>query len=529
MRKLSLVWVLVLLLAATARADERVPMIVTGAVVSADGSTLFVSGTGLSNVRYVALGGVLLGGVSTTGTTLTASLPQFMPGSYLLIVTAGQPPQTGVFVVTIGAQGAKGDPGPQGEPGPKGDVGPQGEAGPQGEPGPKGDTGLQGEAGPKGDAGAVGPAGPAGPAGAIGPVGPVGPAGPKGDKGDPGTSPDLAPLDARVSALEAALPDARINERFLGASQAAGLSTRLRSLDPSTSIVTSAAVTGEYLGQIAVDEGRGRIYVNAEVNGTTGVRVHDLRSLAEIDSFTSPCGVRGGMAFQPASNLLWMVGIDGIETLLCALDLNSMTTATIGSGSSSTVPNVRRYAIPYPKNSVLLPDGSAMFLFTDQGKFYRISTAVGSYGSISPMQSLPAGYAFTGRPVADPSGRYVYLGLYAVDDGRIARIDTATLALTTVQIPNGKAPVLMAFSKDATKIFLAQTGGFARLDVASFTPDLHNSISIGFIRSLSVSADGSALYFGSDNIFRRISPTTLLEEARMIGVGYFLATTAIVR
>lgn len=50
-----------------------------------------------------------------------------------------------------GAQGPKGEQGPQGAQGPKGDQGPQGVKGPKGEQGPQGDTGATG---PKGDTGA---------------------------------------------------------------------------------------------------------------------------------------------------------------------------------------------------------------------------------------------------------------------------------------------------------------------------------------------------------------------------------------
>jgi len=80
-----------------------------------------------------------------------------------------------------GAQGPRGETGPQGPSGPKGDTGAQGLAG------PKGDTGAQGLPGVKGDTGAQGPAGPKGDAGAQGLIGPIGPPGPKGDQGPPGS------------------------------------------------------------------------------------------------------------------------------------------------------------------------------------------------------------------------------------------------------------------------------------------------------------------------------------------------------
>jgi hypothetical protein len=467
----------VLLCSPDARANDRL-LIITGAVVSTDGTTLFVSGTGFTNVRAVTLGGVVLGGVSATANTLTATIPEFVPGSYLLVITAGTPIQTAVFVATLGTTGP---------------------------------------AGPKGDQGDVGPPGPQGP---------------KGDKGDPGpagTSPDLAPLDARVAALEAAVPEARVNERFIGMNQAEGLNTRIRSLDPSTAIVTTAAIAGNYLGSMAIDTRRGRIYVTSDVQGTTGIRIHDLRSLAEIDTYTSPCGARGGIAYQPSSNLLWLTGTSSTESLVCALDLTSMEPASI-SGNTTT-PNVWRFAIPRLKYSLLLPNGSSMFVFTEFGRFYRISTTLGSYGNITPAQDLPAGYSFTARPVVDPSGRYIYAGQFALDDARIVRIDTTTLTVTTVQVPNGKAPKLFTFSSDGTKLFVAQHGGFARLDLASFTTELTTSTGLSFVNSFATSVDGSILYFGSDFSYNQIDPATLTENvaARLVGPGFFGAATVVVR
>ena len=100
----------------------------------------------------------------------------------------------------VGAQGPKGEPGPQG---------PQGETGATGPQGPKGETGATGPQGPKGETGAIGPQGPRGETGATGPQGPKGKdgevtfesltdeqiaslrgepgeKGEKGEKGDPG-------------------------------------------------------------------------------------------------------------------------------------------------------------------------------------------------------------------------------------------------------------------------------------------------------------------------------------------------------
>ena len=81
------------------------------------------------------------------------------------------------------------------------------------------------------------------------------------------------------------------------------------------------------------------------------------------------------------------------------------------------------------------------------------------------------------------------------------------------------------------KLFAAQTGGFARLDVASFTPEFTNTLSLGFVKSLAPSLDGSVLYYGSDTFFRQLDPATLAENvaARMSGGGYFGASTIVVR
>lgn len=75
-------------------------------------------------------------------------------------------------LVSWGATGPQGVPGP---PGPQGVKGDRGLAGPQGV---KGDTGLPGPHGVKGDTGGTGPQGPQGATGPAGPAGPQGPAGP---------------------------------------------------------------------------------------------------------------------------------------------------------------------------------------------------------------------------------------------------------------------------------------------------------------------------------------------------------------
>lgn len=108
-----------------------------------------------------------------------------------------------------GAQGLKGEPGPQGPKGDTGDTGPQG---PQGETGPQGPQGEQGE---KGDTGATGPQGPQGETGPQGKTGPQGETGPQGPQGADGVTPDvqagttttLAPGSAATVTRRADSPD----------------------------------------------------------------------------------------------------------------------------------------------------------------------------------------------------------------------------------------------------------------------------------------------------------------------------------
>jgi len=158
------------LCAAALRADgdDRQPRIIS-ALVSADQSTLLVTGTGFGTAPLVALDGMLLGGVhvNARGTTLTANMPALPPGSYELLVKSrslrrdddkkkhdndknkhdddgDDNDSVASFVLTVGAVGAKGD---------------------------KGDTGATGPTGPMGP---IGPPGPTGPTGATGPTGPAG-------------------------------------------------------------------------------------------------------------------------------------------------------------------------------------------------------------------------------------------------------------------------------------------------------------------------------------------------------------------
>ena len=134
----------------------------TGAVLSADQTTLFVTGTHLGRMPNVRLGDFVLGGVqvSPDGTLLTALVPALSPGTYRLVISrgnsssndkaptdasgSGKDKESGhdlladVAVGAIGPQGARGDMGPQGPIGPPGPQGAVGPVGPQGPEGPAG-------------------------------------------------------------------------------------------------------------------------------------------------------------------------------------------------------------------------------------------------------------------------------------------------------------------------------------------------------------------------------------------------------
>jgi DNA-binding beta-propeller fold protein YncE len=471
----------------------------------------------------VTLGGLLLGGVTTTtaGTTLTAVMPAVVPGSYLLTVVGGSPLQTAVFAVTVGSvgpAGPKGDRGDKGEPGKDGSPGAEGPAGAKGDAGPIGPKGDAGAKGDKGDPGAIGPAGPAGaqgPQGAAGPIGPIGPQGPQGLKGDPGpagTSPNLAPLELRVSALEAAAPGVRVNERLIGTSVATGIGARIRALDPSSNTVTTAAIGSEYLGTMAVDVQRGRLYASAVIEPNNGIRVHDLRSLAEIDTIPSPCGSRIGIAFQPSSNYLWMTGTDNSDIFVCAVDLNTMSIAPVPSTPNTTIPHTFRYQNLRIDRTLLVADGSALFFFANGNRtFYRVSTTPGSYGVISPSQSMPDGYFFVQTAVAvPPSSRYIYVAGRSATDSAVFRIDTTTLTIDSTPLPNSSAQAL-AFSPDGTKLYVAQFNGIARVDLTTFSVDLSAGGVINSPLSFAVSRDGSQLYLSTGTAFQKFDAQTLVE------------------
>jgi hypothetical protein len=148
------VCLLSLVAAGTARAGDgpNDRAFIVNATVSADQTTLFVTGSDFGRFPVVVLDGMPLGGVTVnhTGSSLTALMPVLQPGTYLLMVDPADPHRGHVdhgrdddrdaafFVLTVGAQGAKGDTGAQGPKGDPGATGPQGPVGPQGPAGAAG-------------------------------------------------------------------------------------------------------------------------------------------------------------------------------------------------------------------------------------------------------------------------------------------------------------------------------------------------------------------------------------------------------
>jgi hypothetical protein len=186
------IFVVMTALAATANAgaNDYNKLVVTSATVSADGSTLFVTGRNFGRNPAVTVADLALGGVTVNadGTALTALMPALEPGNYRLTISGhGRAHEyTGTISIALGTQGPRGEPGPKGDKGDKGDRGDQGPQGEQGLKGDKGDTGAKGDKGDQGPQGVQGPVGPQGPEGAVGPAGPTGPQGPEGKQGPQG-------------------------------------------------------------------------------------------------------------------------------------------------------------------------------------------------------------------------------------------------------------------------------------------------------------------------------------------------------
>jgi Collagen triple helix repeat (20 copies)/IPT/TIG domain len=154
--------------------DRSSQMVITTAVVSADGSTLYVTGRNFGWSPWVMVGEASVGGVTVneSGTLLTGVMPSLPPGTYQLHVWrgSGSTQQASMSLAVIG-ESLQGPAGPQGERGLQGEAGPRGEQGLPGEPGPKGDKGDTGDVGPQGLQGLQGPQGPPG---LVGPPGPAG-------------------------------------------------------------------------------------------------------------------------------------------------------------------------------------------------------------------------------------------------------------------------------------------------------------------------------------------------------------------
>jgi len=147
----------VVCMAGSVSADDRRPLAVTSAQVSATGEILFVTGKNFGAAPEVRLGGTLLRGVVVTSATeLKAYLPFFEPGSYKLEVTRkywwywqqyDDNDNVARMTVVIGAAGPPGEPGSMGE---TGAVGPQGDKGDKGDPGMPGNLALAGQSCPPG-------------------------------------------------------------------------------------------------------------------------------------------------------------------------------------------------------------------------------------------------------------------------------------------------------------------------------------------------------------------------------------------
>ena len=102
--------------------DEATTLLVTSALITADQKTIVITGEDFGRLPpRVTLGSTQLAGVTVdpTGTILTAVLPPATPpATYALSITRRSwPIQSLATVVTIGAQGPKGDAGLQGPAG----------------------------------------------------------------------------------------------------------------------------------------------------------------------------------------------------------------------------------------------------------------------------------------------------------------------------------------------------------------------------------------------------------------------------
>src|SRR5258708_6524469 len=76
------------------------------------GSSLIIAANSIGSGSTASLGGIALKLTSSKKDEMTAALPEpLIPGTYLLVVSAGTPATTDSFSVTIGATGPAGPPG----------------------------------------------------------------------------------------------------------------------------------------------------------------------------------------------------------------------------------------------------------------------------------------------------------------------------------------------------------------------------------------------------------------------------------
>jgi len=172
-----------------AQGGGKVPEI-TAASASADGTTLFLIGSGFTSSMTITQAGIPLSSVvvDAGGAQATALVAATIPGTYQLIATAGKK-SSAPFEFTIQSpSGATGPAGPTGAQGPVGPTGPQGFEGAVGPTGPAGPIGVTGATGATGTVGATGSTGATGATGLTGAIGATGAQGPTGATGTPGLS-----------------------------------------------------------------------------------------------------------------------------------------------------------------------------------------------------------------------------------------------------------------------------------------------------------------------------------------------------
>lgn len=135
--------------------DQPQHATVLDAIANLSTAQLTIYGSDFPHDPVVVLDGQSLTIVSSTSTTIVATLPSAVvstPGSYALTLERPRHTILAHFVVTVGAVGP---PGPMGPQGPMGTQGPPGETGPQGPPGQTGPQGPPGNSTPPSVYGAV--------------------------------------------------------------------------------------------------------------------------------------------------------------------------------------------------------------------------------------------------------------------------------------------------------------------------------------------------------------------------------------